>query len=193
MKRFALVLPALLLADAAFSCTPIRPKAATIDTVKTLNSRQSSILTSPNQHFFLKLVPSKWALEKGRLVKKRDSYGLAFEAMPYGQIKQLWSFKHWEGIKGNNRMYLADSGLNLITFNYTVRSNQDKSAVVTYYKGKVGKAYSPYDLGVTQPIRKSTCGTGSWVNYTHTNNLNIHTVNNVRWGVNTQNMTIKRK
>ena len=172
MKKIALAALTLLLADTALACTPLRPN------VEYRNSQQSSIIVSPNKHFFLKLVPSKWAMEKGRMVKKRDSYGLAFEALPYGQMRQLWSYKHWDA-NGKPELYLSNDGMNLIEVNTSVQTSLKTNAVVTYKKGQKIQTYPISYFGVKTPIRNS-CRTSSWVNQQVKKDMTIQTINGLR-------------
>ena len=193
MKKIIFIILATLATGTAFACTPINP------TVASLNAKRSIIITSPNKHYFLKLVPSKWALEKKSKVKKRDAYALAFEAMPDGQIKPLWSFKHWEAYSSQN-LHLSNNGMNLVAYKGGVKSNTDTSAVTTFKRGKKVRGYSPNYFGVRAPIRRSTCGTGSWLDYGAKsapffnlyNGVTLQTINGLRWTVSPENLAIRR-
>lgn len=124
-----------------------------------LNSRRSKIVASPNGHFFLKLVPSRWKKDprnKSQRILTRHSYALAFEVLAGGQFKQLWSFKGWDKI-GINRFfeplnstyYLCNDGMNLVKIirgSISLKNN----VVVMYLGGEEEKRYSPSDFGVTE-------------------------------------------
>ncbi|WP_158278803.1 hypothetical protein [Leucothrix arctica] len=56
MKKIISLALTLLLTDMAFACKPVPPNAGLVGP---LNAKKSLVVTSANQQYFLKLVPSK--------------------------------------------------------------------------------------------------------------------------------------
>ena len=98
MYKYLVVIFALLVNDMALACSRSGP------TLDGLNSAKPKIITSLNKHFFIKFVPSRWGkvviLENGKhlsssmISRHKDAQVIAFELLPEGQFKQLWSFKY---------------------------------------------------------------------------------------------------
>ena len=195
MKKIIPLVFTLLLTDVALACKPVPPHVGMIGP---LNAKKSLIVTSANQHYFLKLVPSKWAFEKGRLVRKRDSYGLAFEATPYGQSKPLWSFKHWD-VHSGGMMRLSNDGTSLVIVNNYIKSDSDTHAFVAYKNGRKTSEYSASHFGVKISKRASSCLSFSWLDSkTKLSMLSspfgflLHTTNGLRWTVSGGGSVIKK-
>ncbi|MEZ5537716.1 MAG: hypothetical protein R3F02_19110 [Thiolinea sp.] len=161
----------IIYSETTLACTPpARPD------VNALNNAPAKMILSGNGKYLLKLIPGKWALEKGRIVKKREAYGLAFELLKNGQLKQIWSYKNWDAHINqlfryhSTELYLDNDGKKLTEINREVSSASDKTAAVIYYMGRKGARYAPKDFGVTS-VRVTTCGTGPWTvtNQTYSN------------------------
>ena len=201
MKKFILVIITLLLSDLALACSPARPSA------ERLNDIRPTIITSPNKQFFLKLVPSRWKKKSAVIKRIKDSYAIAFEVLPDGQFKQLWSFKFWDNRETHSwfskvkrpDFYLSDDGMNLVEIN-AVQHNNDKSAVVMYKKGKKVKRYAPMDFGINKlKVGPTSCRFKSWIMYSENRRandrateVNIRTVDNVLWHIDPDSLKFRK-
>lgn len=202
MKNYILIGLALLVADVTLACSIAPP------TAKLLNSSffRSTIITSPNEHFFLKLVPSRWkntGSNGSKPIRKKDSYAIAFTMLADGQLKQLWSFKSWDVDDGaywkikRPDFYLSDDGKNLVEIN-SVRSSKDKKAVIFYREGEKIKSYAPSDFGVDElRVGPTSCRMLSWLERDENRKplhgflpLKIRTVNDVLWNISLETLSV---
>jgi hypothetical protein len=214
MYKYLVVIFALLVNGMALACTRSSP------TLYGLNSAKPKIITSPNKHFFIKFVPSRWGkvvtledgvhLSSSMISRHKDAQVIAFELLPEGQFKQLWSFKYLDvdrrfynlksSFRGNRpTFYLSNNGMNLVEMSRAgTRSN--KNAVVTYSKGKKVKSYAPADFGVNElkpgvltchprVWLKSHRVTRPWVRKAH---VDITTVDNLSWEIHLDSLEIKK-
>jgi len=193
VKQITLVMFALLTGDVALACKLALPSA------ERLNNIRPTIVTSSNRQFFLKLMPSRWAQVGRSIIRKKDSYGLAFEVLPDGQYKQLLSFRSWDNNDNSGnvfskvkhpRFYLSNDGMNAVEVNF-VKSKNDKTAVVMYTKGIQVKSLSPLDFGVNKlKVGRTSCRFRSWLEKVENrgvpyrpSSVELTTVNNVRWNI----------
>lgn len=153
----------LQLPQVAHACTPIPQNKA----LARLNSVVPVVTTSPNQRFFVKLMPARWAREKGTIVKKREAYAIAYDVKKNGHLQQIWSMKTPE----YTNLYLSDNGRILTTVKSLVSGETDKTALNIFYNGKKIRSYSPHNLGARN-LRRAPCGGFGWGSVSQTGMIN---------------------
>lgn len=148
-------------------------------TLKSLNSLFASMVTSENNKFLLKMLPSSWKQKGKKYFKVKESIGTVYKLGQKGNFQYLWNAKNISPYEVKAYLprseyftvLLSNDGKRVVKVkehHILSRNKKDvlirKDFLVIYEQGKVSRRYSYFDVfkKVPSPILWS-CPGGYWV------------------------------